>query len=514
MHQDMDKTLDRFGLAGADLYHLKTVGSRLLPHLDEVLSSFYEAVLSDDELSRFFPDQSRIAHAKEKQKLHWEKLLSGTFDQDYVDSAIRVANVHFNIELPADHFCSQYSMVTSQLQSLLFAGQKIFTLKGTRGLQRDVAILTRTMSLDMNLILSAYFEAQKSEQYRAFSYLKRGMTCVSDRDLSYSIPSSEASDFPERYDDIRLSFNDLVASLSDVMTTVQTATGDLDLSVAEVSSAAQDLAKRTETQAATLEQTAAAVEDINRSVAKTDSETTQTSAAVTKSSENAKQGADVVHRAVLKMQEISHSSEQISNITTVIEDIAFQTNLLALNAGVEAARAGDAGRGFAVVASEVRGLAQRAAESAAEITHLIRASGALVEEGVTLVDEAGAKLEEISTDVETAAKLTQSLTESAKIQSLSLSEISESIGELDIVTQQNAAMVEQTAAACQSMRDDSGNMSGLVNDFQLSERQLRAQGQESEIMDAAPHASVPAQEAPDLNEEQPDETDVWEEMAV
>lgn len=479
MHQNIDQTLKRFGLIGADRALLKDVGVKLLPYLDDVLESFYASVLDDDELAEFFKDERHVSHAKAKQKGHWERLLSGAFDQEYIDSAIRVANVHFNIELPADHFCSQYSMVTSHLQSLLFKSQGTFRIGARGGLEREVAVLTRVMSLDMNLILSAYFEAQKDEQFRAFSHLKTGMTCISNRDLTFLIPEPDVSDFPPRYNDIRYAFNDLVESLSDVMQTVQTATGDLNMSVAEVSSGAQDLAKRTETQAATLEQTAAAVEEINRSVAKNNSETSQTNVAMSEASKNAKQGDDVVQLAVMKMQEISESSDRISNITNVIEDIAFQTNLLALNAGVEAARAGDAGRGFAVVASEVRGLAQRAAESAAEITTLIKMSGALVEEGVDLVDQAGATLKDIAQNVQGAAQLTQSLAESAQIQSMSLAEISESIGELDLVTQQNAAMVEQTAAACESMREDSGNMSSLVNDFDL-ERESEPQRAESE----------------------------------
>lgn len=467
MHENIEQTLERFGLIGADREILKRVGRKLLPYLNEVLDGFYNSILGDAELSKFFADEQHVSHAKSKQKEHWQRLLNGSFDREYIDSAIRVANVHFNIELPADHFCSQYSMVTSHLQSILFKSRRLTRFGGQGSLENEVAVLTRVMSLDMNLILSAYFEAQKDEQFRAFSYLKTGMTRISDRDLTFSIPSPQESDFPIRYDDIRHAFNDLVQSLSEVMTTVQSATGDLDLSVAEVSSAAQDLAKRTETQAATLEQTAAAVDEINRSVAKSASETSQTNAAIIQSSENAKKGNEVVHSAVLKMREISESSDRISSIINVIEDISFQTNLLALNAGVEAARAGDAGRGFAVVASEVRGLAQRAAESASEITDLIKVSGALVEEGVNLVDQAGSTLQGIEISVKNAAQLTQSLAESAKIQALSLSEISESIAELDLVTQQNAAMVEQTAGACESMSDDSGNMSELVNNFDL-----------------------------------------------
>ena len=181
--------------------------------------------------------------------------------------------------------------------------------------------------------------------------------------------------------------------------------------------------------------------------------------------QKAKTGQEVMADTVAKMQEIAESSSQISQITGVIDDIAFQTNLLALNAGVEAARAGDAGRGFAVVASEVRGLAQRAAESAAEISDLIKASSDLVENGVEMVDQAGRVLGDIVQKVETVAGLTSQVANSSKEQSEGLSQISSSLSQLDNVTQQNAAMVEQTAAAVGSMQRDTISMAHLVSEF-------------------------------------------------
>ena len=175
----------------------------------------------------------------------------------------------------------------------------------------------------------------------------------------------------------------------------------------------------------------------------------------------------VVRNAVEKMNEIADSSAQISKIISVIDDISFQTNLLALNAGVEAARAGESGRGFAVVASEVRNLAQRTADSAGEIKELIDISTKHVESGVELVGNAGEMLESIVNHINEAADLTQQVASSAEQQSTAFGEINIGVSQLDSVTQQNAAMVEQSTAALMEMRNEASTLSGLVSVFQL-----------------------------------------------
>ncbi|MDE4133260.1 methyl-accepting chemotaxis protein [Phaeobacter sp. QD34_3] len=317
-------------------------------------------------------------------------------------------------------------------------------------------------------MIAAYFAAQKEEQDRAFKYLSEGIDRVVARDLSTPIPGPEQSDFPERFNEVRLSFNDLMSSTRNVIMTIQESTDNLNRIANEVNQSAEDLSRRTETQAATLEETAAAVEEINSSVQSSTESTNKTEAVVLQTRDNAAKGNDVADQAVAKMREISESSAQISQIISVIDDIAFQTNLLALNAGVEAARAGDAGRGFAVVASEVRGLAQRAAASAKEIKALVTTSTQHVDTGVAMVDQAGATLTSIVRDIEMVSDLTADIVNSAREQSTGLSEIAVGVSQLDTVTQQNAAMVEQTAAAIMSLQQDTQVLSELVGTFTVT----------------------------------------------
>ena len=203
--------------------------------------------------------------------------------------------------------------------------------------------------------------------------------------------------------------------------------------------------------------------------------------------EDAKKSAVVVRQAVEAMDAIAKSAQQISQIIGVIDEIAFQTNLLALNAGVEAARAGDAGRGFAVVASEVRALAQRSAEAAKEIKGLISASTTQVDHGVKLVAETGKSLERIMAQVAEINDVVGDIAAGAKEQATGLDEVNTAINQMDQVTQQNAAMVEESTAASHSLSQETAQLSELVGQFQVG----RANGDDTmrrELQKVAPHA--------------------------
>jgi methyl-accepting chemotaxis protein len=232
------------------------------------------------------------------------------------------------------------------------------------------------------------------------------------------------------------------------------------------------MSRRTEQQAASLEETAAALDQITATMRKSADGAGEAAAVMVKAGEEASASKLVVRDAVNAMKEIETSSNQISKIIGVIDEIAFQTNLLALNAGVEAARAGDAGKGFAVVASEVRALAQRSAQAAKEIKALISASSTQVQMGVSLVDRTGQSLGRLLDLVHEINDRVAAISASAQEQATGLREVNSAVNQMDQVTQQNAAMVEQSTATSHTLAQESDALARLVQRFTLRDNSV------------------------------------------
>ncbi|MFK7870867.1 MAG: methyl-accepting chemotaxis protein [Roseobacter sp.] len=290
-----------------------------------------------------------------------------------------------------------------------------------------------------------------------------GLHRLANSNLSEKITAS----FPADYEGLRHNYNRALESLQSAIGVVVKNADSIRNEASEITSAADDLSKRTEKQAATLEETAAALDQLTSSVRSAAEGADEASTMTAQAQSNAEDGGNVARQAVVAMDGIKSSSREISKITTVIDDIAFQTNLLALNAGVEAARAGNAGRGFAVVATEVRALAQRSSDAAREINALISASGEQVEQGVDLVDKTGEALAAIVTSVSEVSKRISAIASSSKEQSIGLNEINSAVNELDHVTQQNAAMFEQTTAASHALTQEARSLAQAVSKFQF-----------------------------------------------
>jgi methyl-accepting chemotaxis protein len=235
----------------------------------------------------------------------------------------------------------------------------------------------------------------------------------------------------------------------------------------EIASGNMDLSARTESQASSLEETAASMEELTSTVNQNADNAVQANQLVQSASEVAERGGKVVSQVVQTMETINASATRIVDIISVIDGIAFQTNILALNAAVEAARAGEQGRGFAVVASEVRNLAQRSAAAAKEIKELINASVDSIGAGSALVAEAGTTMEQVVVSVSRVTQIMSSITEASSEQSTGIGHVNMAITEMDSVTQQNAALVEQAAAAAGSMQEQAAMLASLVARFKL-----------------------------------------------
>ncbi|MDQ7069791.1 MAG: methyl-accepting chemotaxis protein [Rhodobacterales bacterium] len=293
--------------------------------------------------------------------------------------------------------------------------------------------------------------------------LEAGLNGLASGDLTVQI----TQDFPGEYENLRIDFNRAVESLAGAMAVVVDNAGSIRLETEEITGAADDLAVRTEKQASTLGETAAALEQLTSSVLMATESADKVSEMASDAQKNAELGGDVSRQANMAMDEIRNSSQEISKITGVIDEIAFQTNLLALNAGVEAARAGEAGRGFAVVATEVRALAQRSSDAASEINTLISASGKQVKSGVELVNQTGTALDEIVGSVANISVRVTEMAASNREQSIALGEINSAVNELDQVTQQNAAMFEETTAASHSLMTEADALLIAAEKFNL-----------------------------------------------
>ncbi len=308
-------------------------------------------------------------------------------------------------------------------------------------------------------------ESKDAELAGVVQQLSERLSRLSQGDLAIRI----AEPFPEEYEQLRADFNGSIDNLNATVQQVIEASVSIRNGAAEISQASDDLSHRTESQAATLEQTAAALDELTASVQSAAEGARNVEATVQEARNEAADSGEVVQSAVTAMSGIEESSNRISQIIGVIDDIAFQTNLLALNAGVEAARAGEAGRGFAVVASEVRALAQRSSDAAMEIKTLISDSSRQVEQGVDLVGRAGQALQSIAGRVSHISQLVSEIAEGAAEQSTGLAEINTGMTQLDQVTQQNAAMVEEATAAGHMLKGDANKLASLVARFQVAE---------------------------------------------
>lgn len=328
---------------------------------------------------------------------------------------------------------------------------------------------------------------------------------IADADLSRKVPQLGKNEIGQLFEAMSRMSN----SLSSLVAQVRAGSDSIHVGAREIAAGNADLSARTEQQASSLEETATSMEQLTATVRQNAENAQQASSMANEASATATRGGEVVNQVIGTMRDISESSQKITDITGLIDSIAFQTNILALNASVEAARAGEQGRGFAVVAGEVRNLAGRSSDAAREIKDLIENSVKQVQAGSKLVEEAGQTMEEVVLAVKRVTDIMDEISSASREQSSGIEQVSQAVGQMDEVTQQNAALVQEAAAAAASLEEQASNLERLVAIFNLGDGRNYEQPQQEkkaapartfESRRTAPSVTRPLNDAPGRKE--------------
>ena len=477
---------------------LRALAPSISKNIGAALDTFYKKVRSTPETAAFFRNEDHIQGAKKRQEGHWGIVTAAQFDERYVEGVTAVGKAHARIGLEPRWYIGGYALLVEQLIHAVVRERwpSRFGRKQGKALGEEVGVLVKAALLDMDYAITVYLdilaaERQAAEDARAraekeqaiaLAALSEVLTRLSAGDLEAKLSPEQ----PENFVGMAHDYNASVEKLRDTIGTVRSAGEEILRSTTAISEASNHLAMRTEQQAAGLEESTAALHELTQNVSLAADGAQKAASVVSLALDEARASGEVVTRAVSAMGAIEKSSDEISKIIGVIDEIAFQTNLLALNAGVEAARAGEAGRGFAVVAQEVRELAQRCASAAREIKGLISQSSGQVQTGVGLVNNAGEALDQIIGRIGEINGIVAGIASAASDQSGGLREVNTAIASMDTITQQNAAMVEETSAQTLTLRDEVERLVSALRGFRTRDEQMgNGTGQTRRLQDAA-----------------------------
>ena len=458
----------------ANYRHFPAIKSALNSHARPALDRLYERIAADPVTNAMLSTPEARAHAAGAQFRHWQNLFSGQFDTAAKKRSVKIGQIHANIGLTPNYYISGYALVLEEVITRVLS-RGLSGLLGGKAKGRMIGTLVKAALQDMEVALSAYFEAETAARVKVVDDMGKTLAAMASGDLRATM-----SDLPPGYEQLAKDFHNMRFQISNILVQMAEVAENVEVGAGEISVAANDLANRTERQAATIARTADVMRGVSDGIANTATSARQVNQQIVAVDAHAKQGGRIVEAAVSAMDKIQHSSQEIGSITDVIEAIAFQTNLLALNAGVEAARAGDAGKGFAVVAAEVRALAHRTTESAKTIKDLIVKSSGDVQEGVDLVGQTGEALDKIIAMVESTTAQAEEIADLAEGQASSMAELNGEIQQMDVNTQQNAAMVEESNAAARGLKDQATTMTGIVSQFQLERREKLRERQDKD----------------------------------
>lgn len=459
MADDTHDNIAFFGLSRGKSRHFPAIQASLRRRGTRALDRVYAAISARPALSRLFGSGDRMQHARSRQLEHWTRLFTTGIDSEFVASATRIGEIHAKIGLEPSWYIGAYAMMVEELIADLIGHRR---WRNPRETSEIVATLVKSSMYDMQLAVSTYFEAESRERSAAMAKVGSALTGIAAGDLE--TPLTGVGD---RFHQLQEDFEKMRTAMRAAMAEVADAAQVIDTGSAEIAQASEDLAQRTEQQASGVQQSASAMEEIAATVTGTARGVVEMRRVASDASSEANGGREIIAEAEAAMAALEQSSSEIGAIIGLIDGIAFQTNLLALNAGVEAARAGESGRGFAVVASEVRALAQRAADAAGDIKQRISGSSAHVRASVELVGRAGKALTIIAERIGEVNNLVADIDTASREQATAVAEVNQSIGYTDRATQQNAAMVEQSAAAARSLSGEAARLATLVGRFSV-----------------------------------------------
>lgn len=452
------------------------------------LDAFYVKATRHPVTSAFFSSPANVNHAKTRQQAHWETIASGQYSSDYVEAVSAVGRTHARLGLEPRWYIGGYALILDGVVRSLIAEalQGVIHRRKAGALARRLSAVIKAALIDMDFGISVYLDvlakerdrvetermSGQSRQQYALEALSSALSTLANGDLTAGLEEELSEEFTA----VRADLNSSVEALARAMRRIESTVAQVRNEAGAISGAAEDIAKRTEQQASALEQSAAAVEQIATISEQAAIRTHDVQETVRRSTLEAERSQAVVQQAVAAMEQIEASSDKMTDMISLIDDIAFQTNLLALNAGVEAARAGDQGKGFAVVAQEVRQLAQRTATAAKEIKALIDKSNADVRRGAELVGNTGTSLNKIGEHVLTIDQEVSAIARSAQEQAAGLGEIKSAVQMMDRMTQQNAAMMGEASESSRALVTIANELASLVGEFRIQQPSSKPPG--------------------------------------
>ncbi len=479
----------------AAIRSLKSVIDKNLP---ATLDGFYAHMRNYPEIQHHFAAPGRADRAKSAQMRHWAKISAGAFDSEYVESVRAIGQVHATIGLEPRWYVGGYALIADSLIKAVMREvwpKGMFGGKDSKGeeVASKIGALVKAIFIDMDLSITTYIEAAEEKRRAAeeanalaaeqqalvVQSLSAALDNLAKGNLTYRLSEK----FDPSYQKLQDDFNNALEQLAGTVGAIAVGAREVTEASREISQTTLDLSERTEEQAATLEQTSASMEEIAATV-KTNADNARRANDLSRDArEVADRSGEVVASAVSAMARIEESSGRISDIISVIDEIARQTNLLALNAAVEAARAGEAGRGFAVVASEVRSLAQRSSQAAKDIKDLISNSSSQVKDGVELVNRTGTSLKEILDAIRQVADIISDIASASAEQSIGVEQVNKALNQMDEATQKNSTMVGENAATARALEQQASAMNERIAAFALG----TATVQERPVLRAVPN---------------------------